>query len=162
MDTRAFRTDLGFAEAQIWEVDTLDLFKVKEPIVASSRQPLTCRQRNIVPLDVNKRPHTLLGMLEARGFLRQEPSCFVIEGLLMYLNARRVEQLLFSISSAMAPGSVVFHDCITKFALHWGLNVEGAPFISGHDDWAFVWESFGLGDINVAPGPAIQASNQES
>merc|ERR1719171_3061887 len=81
MDARAFR--LGLHEMHFFEVDQATIFDVKEPLLTDV--PLQAASRHCVASMVED--PKLADKLIAAGLDPQKPSAWVLEGLLMYLNA---------------------------------------------------------------------------
>lgn len=137
MDARAFRMHLP--ELAVFEVDQKTIFDVKEPLVQSV--PLTVRSRMVVPTEFADRDGKIQWArdLEDRGFDRSVPTVWLLEGLLMYLSLDDTKVLMDHVGALSAPGSVVFHDAISKSYLRSRIVVAGAPFIGGSDDYKGLW-----------------------
>jgi len=154
MDARAFRQDLP--GMHVFEVDQKTIFDVKEPIVRDA--PLTCASRHIVPVDLSQFP--LAGALKHSGFTESKPSCWLLEGLVMYLSPQAVDSLLSQISLLAAPGSVIFHDGVSETTQRNGVTCCGAKFLSGHDNYAALWESHGFSNTEVIDFHAIEVDRR--
>lgn len=81
--------------------------------------PLRCEERTSVPVDVGQ-PSWIRSLLEA-GFDPNKPTVWIAEGLLMYLNPARVDELLKELVTISAPGSslltaVVTEKCIKRLS----------------------------------------------
>lgn len=136
MDTRAFRLDT-LRNFTVFEVDLQETFAVKEPLLAG--QPLRCAKRVTIDADLTVKSSSLVQLLDEAGFKRELPAVFLLEGLLMYLDAATTTRVIDSITELAAPGSVVFHDAISATYLTAGIAVHGAPFIGGSDNYADLW-----------------------
>ncbi|MFC5149921.1 SAM-dependent methyltransferase [Streptomyces aureoversilis] len=107
LDSRAFRlrwTD----EVRLYELDLPQLLAFKEDVLASQKAEPKCL-RTVVPSDL------LTGNWPAQliqaGFNEGMPSVWLIEGLLMYLDAIQARHLLETVSTLSAPGSQLALDC---------------------------------------------------
>lgn len=137
MDTRAFRLDT-LRNFTVFEVDLQETFAVKEPLLAG--QPLRCAKRVTIDADLTaKSSSALVKQLYQAGFQKELPAVFLLEGLVMYLDAATTTRVIDSITELAAPGSVVFHDAISASYLTAGIVVHGAPFIGGSDNYADLW-----------------------
>eukprot|EP00929_Paragymnodinium_shiwhaense_P096523 TRINITY_DN5812_c0_g1_i2.p1 TRINITY_DN5812_c0_g1~~TRINITY_DN5812_c0_g1_i2.p1 ORF type:complete len:300 (+),score=57.15 TRINITY_DN5812_c0_g1_i2:51-950(+) len=143
MDSRAFR--LGFYDMDFFEVDKAGLFEVKEPLVAG--MPLQAASRQIVPCDLGT--HSLRSALEKAGFNSSRPSCWLLEGLVMYLTRPEMERLAAEVGKLAAPGSILWHDAFSQTSVDRGMSFYGAPFKSGLDDYAEVWQKNGFSNAFV-------------
>lgn len=155
MDARAFR--LKLPGMHIFEVDQQTIFDVKEPIVRDA--PLTCAGRHIVPVDLSRYP--LAEALVGAGFSMSKVSCWLLEGLIMYLAPDAVDSLLAQMSSLAAPGSVVFHDGVSETTQRNGVICCGAKFLSGSDDYASLWTRHGFRRSEVLDFGAIDVDRRQ-
>ena len=78
MDARAWRMP-ELPEATVFEVDQSTTFQVKEPLMKG--EPLGVKARHTVALDFDQ-SQDLRGALVQQGFSPQEPTTWVLEGLL--------------------------------------------------------------------------------
>lgn len=140
MDARAYR--LGLPQMRFFEVDTAAIFDVKEPLLCGL--PLDCRERRAVPLDLREPPPALYEALIAAGFDPSSPSCWLLEGIVMYLKPAHVEALFSQIARLAAPGSAVVHDAVSATSQQGGITCCGARFLSGSDDYAGMWGRHGF------------------
>ncbi len=106
MDARAYRLDWPTTPGptRLYEID-------REPVLAwkSARLQTSLPRcvRVALPADVGGDwPTALVGS----GFRREEPTAWVIEGLLVYLEEADVRALLTRVSELSAPGSHLFFD----------------------------------------------------
>ncbi len=99
-DTRAFR--LGWpAATRLFEVDLPAVLEFKETVLARDDAAATC-DRRVVPADLTE---DWSPALAAAGHRTGEPTAWLVEGLLVYLDARAVEELLGAVTAMSAPGS---------------------------------------------------------
>ncbi|MGH9919463.1 MAG: class I SAM-dependent methyltransferase, partial [Nitrososphaerales archaeon] len=95
MDTRAFRLRWP-AGLRFWELDTHELFALKEARLQSAGVRLEC-DRIVVEADLTSRDWT--SALRDAGFEKNSPAVWVAEGLFQYLAAADVNQILEQASS---------------------------------------------------------------
>ncbi|MFI5735061.1 SAM-dependent methyltransferase [Kribbella sp. NPDC051587] len=100
LDTRAFRLDLPPA-VTFFEVDTEPVLEFKAQVLDDEEAVPTCRR---IPLVADLQQNWTSALLEG-GFDRAQPTCWIVEGLLMYLDRAEADQLLEAISAVSAPGS---------------------------------------------------------
>jgi methyltransferase (TIGR00027 family) len=137
MDSRAFRLDLpGTA---FYEVDKADLFRIKEPLVQGV--PLTCQRRSTVTGTLGDM--NLTQSLEHAGFDRQQPTTWLMEGLLPYLTRPVLESVATEMGELSAPGSAMWGDSFSKTSVDRGMEFHGVPFASGADDYDVVFRQLG-------------------
>lgn len=109
LDTRAFR--LSWPEGmRVYEVDRRDLLDYKRRVL----QEVTpgCDYRGIAG-DLADPEATWAIALNQSGFRRDQPTIWILEGVLMYLSALEVHRLLQTISNLSAVGSVWGLDGVT-------------------------------------------------
>merc|ERR550532_1599265 len=157
MDARAFR--MGLKDTHFFEVDQETLFSVKEPLLRG--QSAQCASRSIIAGDLTDPRHSLLGALRESGFDKAVPTCWLIEGLIMYLSPRHVDALLAQIDAASAPGSAVVHDAVSETSHRGGIECCGARFLSGNDDYAGLWNRHGFGRAEVLNFAAIRVNRYD-
>jgi len=138
MDSRAFR--LGLSDTCFFEVDKQSLFDVKEPLLQDV--PSQCLDRQIVPGDLGSMD--LKTALQTAGFNASQPSCWLLEGLVMYLTAPEMRRLAAEIGQLAAPGSSLWHDAFSQTSVNQGMSFYGAPFKSGLDDYGDLWRRNGF------------------
>lgn len=132
MDARAWRMELP--ELHVFEIDTRDLFDQKEPLVAD--EDLTTASRKVVQTDFSDAEDWAC-LLKGEGFDTNKPAVWLLEGLMMYLDdnaATRTLQKIKALSNDQR--STVFFDAITRSYLRSNINIHGAPFIGGCDDYS--------------------------
>ena len=100
LDARAFRLDLG-PDAVFYELDRPAVTEVKEQLVAE-HSLVAHGQRRVVSADL---AGDWLTELRSAGFRPGEPTCWLAEGLLAYLDTDVVWQTIAAITSASAAGS---------------------------------------------------------
>ena len=100
LDARAFR--LAWPDGvRLWELDTPELFAFKEPALAALGATPRC-ERAVVPVDLREDwPHTL----RDAGFNPDQPTAWLIEGLIMYLAEDERDRLLDRMGGLSAMGS---------------------------------------------------------
>ena len=100
LDTRAFR--LAWPErTTVFEADLPDLLEVKERVLADSGAQPQCK-RIVVPVDLRD---NWLSALSGAGFDPAQPTAWLVEGLLVYLETEDARALLDTVGSASPPGS---------------------------------------------------------
>ena len=135
MDSRAFRMG-GLDDLKVFEVDQRTIFDVKEPLVANDRPKVAARR--VVATDFTARGAWARD-LAAAGFDERTPTVWILEGLLMYLGVDDARELLRDVGRISAPGSAAFHDACSLTYVSKGINVAGARFIGGSDDYRRLW-----------------------
>lgn len=110
MDARAFRFDWP-AELGWFEVDRGEIFERKERLLAEMGAVARCR-RAVVRADLE---HDWAKPLAEAGFDAARPALFVIEGLLVYLEAAAVERIMGTVAELAEPaGSGVVADVVNE------------------------------------------------
>jgi len=162
MDTRAFRQFVPYEdqaptssngrqanlmplpELVVFEIDQPTTFDVKERLLVRA-PPLTVRSRFPIPVDFNDSTTSWTRELLKNGFDPRVPTVWLLEGLVYYLPQGVVHDLFRDISQLSATGSGVFHDAVSAnyVAAGRGPCPGGAPFISGNDDYAGMWQAAG-------------------
>jgi len=168
MDTRAFRTFapyedqapsswngrqsiketsnlIALPELTVFEIDQPTTFDVKERLLASA-SPFTVRSRFAIPVDFNDARTSWTHELLKNGFDPRVPAVWLLEGLVYYLPEGVVRNLFQDITHLSASGSGVFHDAVSANYVAAGRAPcpGGAPFISGSDDYADMWQTAGF------------------
>jgi methyltransferase (TIGR00027 family) len=137
MDARPFR--LGLNEMHFFEVDQQTIFDVKEPLVAQI--PLEAASRTYIPMLVEDRG--LADALRRAGFDPAQPSAWILEGLMMYLNPRQAVAMADTLKELAAPGSALVHEGLGGSGYQ-GIVYCGAPFTGGSDDYPGLWKRAGF------------------
>lgn len=100
LDTRAFR--LTWPDGtQLFEVDLPGLVAFKEAVLRARRAAPAC-DRVVLPVDL--REDWRAALVDA-GFDPEQPTAWLVEGLLMYLDTGANDTLLAEIGEVSAPGS---------------------------------------------------------
>jgi methyltransferase (TIGR00027 family) len=99
LDARAFRLALP-ADATVFEVDRRDIFDVKDAVVDAAG--LTPRSRRLTVIADILDPDWI-SRLAAAGWDATEPTVWIVEGLLIYLEPTQRVQLLTRIADASGP-----------------------------------------------------------
>ncbi len=147
MDTRAFR--LRWPEGfQVWEVDTHELFALKEARLHSAGVRAGC---NRVVVEADLRSSGWVRMLQRRDFDEHKPAVWLAEGLFLYLTAVDVKQILRGAASISPDGSrfgaeIISKEFLQKRSHQWALQRRkdrGTPWVFGSDDPEGLFRSSG-------------------
>ncbi|MGE0860990.1 MAG: SAM-dependent methyltransferase [Gammaproteobacteria bacterium] len=125
LDTRAWRLAAS-ARVMLYEVDFPHVLDFKAARLAGL--PLVCAARHALAADVAA--PDLGARLAAAGFRREQPTVWLIEGVIVYLTAAQITALNTNLASLSAPGSRLI-------ATFMGEGVSGmfsAGMISRFDD----------------------------
>ncbi len=137
LDTRAFR--LTWPEhTRLFELDQPQVLEYKEQMLNSAGAQPTC-ERKTIPLDLTTSWREAL--LQA-DFHAQQPSVWLLEGLLQYLPGEHITHLLDEITSLASSGSWIGFDIINHAMLTStftqplvsSLAKAGTPWIGTMDD----------------------------
>ena len=109
MDTRAFRL-CWKAGTTVYEMDQPELLRLKDEILAERRAEPQC-VRKTIGIDLEREWDTTL---KEAGFTQNEPSVWLLEGLLFYLEDSTVHNILAQLSELAAPGSSLGVDFINE------------------------------------------------
>ncbi len=110
LDTRAFRLDWP-PGTRLYEMDLPEVLDVKDEVIEGSGARATCERRTVrVDLKEETWPEALL----AAGYRAEEPSVWLIEGLLFYLPGAAVHSLLDRVTTLTAPGSLLGLDLMNR------------------------------------------------
>jgi len=137
MDTRAYRLSWA-AGTIVYEVDRPELLRIKDRILAEQRAQPQCA-RITIGADLAGEWDT---SVKETGFKLDEPSLWLVEGLLFYLENPAVHEILAQLSGLAAPGSHLGVDFISESYLTspWtqealsGMAQRGMAWRSGTDD----------------------------
>jgi methyltransferase (TIGR00027 family) len=137
MDTRAFRLSWA-AGTTVYEVDRPELLRIKNDILVEQRAQPQC-VRTTIGVDLEHEWHA---SLKEAGFKHDEPSLWLVEGLLFYLENPAVHKILAQLSGLAAPGSCLGVDFVSESYLTspWtrdalsAMAQRGMPWRSGTDD----------------------------
>lgn len=109
MDARAFRLDWP-PGTRLYELDRPDVLFAKDDVVDHLRIQPSC-ERHMVGVDLEQ---PWAQALRDAGYKVQEPSVWLIEGLLFYLSPTTVRTLLEAISSLASEGSRLGMDLVNR------------------------------------------------
>jgi methyltransferase (TIGR00027 family) len=140
-DTRAFRLPWP-AGVRLFELDLPETFAVKEPVLRDGGA-VPRAVRTVVPVDLRA---DWSGALDAAGFVATEPTGWLAEGLLPYLDGADRDRLLALVTAGSADGSRFAFDQLGGEADHTAgvratvgaIRAAGAPVGSTMDspvDW---------------------------
>lgn len=155
LDTRAYR--LPWPDGvRVYELDQQQVLRSKDEVLRGAAAHPRC-DRRAVEIDLLS---DWVPALDAAGFDRTRPACWLLEGLLFYLPEERVAELLDRVTAVAAPESRIGFDVPTPATLTHPMTrpwVEmqaqhGAPWLCAMDDPAAVLEPRGW-DVNLSqPG----------
>ncbi|WP_299409934.1 SAM-dependent methyltransferase [Acaryochloris sp. IP29b_bin.148] len=123
MDTRALRMKWE-SGTHVYEIDQSNIMAYKESILKDIKP--TCVQHSI---SADLKDSLWSELLFEQGYQSLEPSIWLLEGLLYYLNEVEVHNLLTTITNCSAKGS------------WFGADVINSVILNGQDDWAKYWQS---------------------
>lgn len=123
LDTRAFRLNWE-AGTHLYEIDCSAVLRYKDSILAGIQPNCT---RHSIDADLTKSHWSQL-LLE-QGYQPSEPSIWLLEGLLYYLNSTEVHKLLTEIKDLAIAESWL------------GADVISSAILNGSDEWAKHWQS---------------------
>ena len=112
MDARAFRLPWP-PDLALYELDQPEVLALKHAILADSGARATCR-RHALGVDLTQ---SWAEALCAAGYRPHEPSVWLVEGLLYYLEEAVVHALLDRIAALTAPGSWLGADLVNRDSL---------------------------------------------
>src|SRR5262249_23153269 len=117
MDSRAFR--LGWPDGvTVFEIDREEVLGYKEAILGGLGATPRCPRR-VVRADLER---DWTGPLIGAGFGQGRPAAFLVEGLLMYLEAAAVGSLLAALERLARPGSWLGVDLV-------GTELLSSPYV---------------------------------
>ncbi|HEX5116730.1 MAG TPA: SAM-dependent methyltransferase [Pseudonocardiaceae bacterium] len=140
MDTRAYRLDLP-ADTTVFELDRPEVLDLKDRLLAAvpDGPPRPRCRRHPVGVDLAT---DWSDPLRGKGFRADEPTCWLVEGLLQYLTEAAVAGLLDRISAVSAAGSELHIDVVGQSLLD---SPAMAPlldrFAAHHAPWLFGTDS---------------------
>ena len=135
MDSRAFR--LSWPEGtRLFEVDQPAVLEHKQRALQNANPACA---RIAIPLDLAQ---DWPPALEGAGFQRGVKTCWLVEGLLQYLDSSSVASILSRLDALSGPGSVALYDVVGASLLASPIMAStlqmmretGAPWIFGTDD----------------------------
>lgn len=121
MDTRYYRLDWPTG-VTVYELDRPALLETKAAMLAGEPEPAG-RERRTVAVDLTQ---DWTGPLKEAGWRSEQPTLWVVEGLLFFLPEDAVRTLITTLWQHSAPGSVLLGDVISKAALE---NPLSRPFM---------------------------------
>lgn len=158
MDTRSYRMHGLHGSTTVFEVDFQESFDYKQRVLDEIGAKTVCR-RVAVPVDFtvtdDKSDAVWHRRLVDAGFDPSQPSIVTIEGLLLYLQQKEVDALLWNISKLCASGSIVVGDAMNAATLRWELmqpllefmEEKGSPWVWGYlntEQWREQWTDLGF------------------
>lgn len=141
LDSRAFR--LPYPNVSYFEVDSQELFDMKEPLVVDLPLGAPACTRRIVPGFLGAPGFELGRELQAVGHDSSKPTVWLMEGLLPYLTRDQCCSLARELGSLSAPGSALWGDSFTQTSVTRGMVFHGVPFSAGLDDYDEVFLMLG-------------------
>ncbi|MEU6253623.1 SAM-dependent methyltransferase [Streptomyces sp. NPDC047043] len=132
VDGRTVRLDLP-AGTRWFEVELPEMKEFKDALVEGSGLPLACERRGVAADLREDWPSAL----QAAGFDPEQPTVWLIEGLLMYLTDEAGEALLAGVGALSAPGSRLMLEHL-KAAM---LEEEGRPVRERVEEQGATWLS---------------------
>ena len=122
MDTRAYRLDLH-PQTHFYEIDRASVLDYKESIL---KEVTPKSHRHALTMDL--REAWVQPLIES-GYRADEPSVWLLEGLLYYLSDSEVNELMTTIDAITLPGS------------RFGADVINEVIFNGSDELASYWQS---------------------
>ena len=156
LDSRPFRLPLD--GVSYFEVDSQELFDMKEPLVSDLPMGAPGCTRRIVPGFLGAPGFDLGRELRAAGHDPSKPTVWLMEGLLPYLTRPQCSSLAKQLGSLSAPGSALWGDSFTHTSIARGMVFHGVPFAEGLDDYDEVFgrmggfqrsEAFDMGGVEL-------------
>ena len=120
MDARAFRLKWP-PNTHVYEIDRAQVIERKNALLVDE---IPRCDRNTIAIDLKQPTQAWVEELIAEGYQATMPSVWLMEGLLMYLNAADVDNLLKTISRFTIPGSYLGADLISVESLRAGLETN--------------------------------------
>lgn len=158
MDTRAFR--LSFPKkTQLFELDRKEVLDYKQ--MKLTKVPLQC-ERHALIVDLREEWQ---GKLQQAGWKRSEPTLWLIEGLLMYLEESQVRILFDRMNSLASVNDVMLFDILSRTLLEAPymkkqlqfLENMGAPWRFGTDEPEKFMEAFHWNAVVKQTGEVVPA-----
>jgi methyltransferase (TIGR00027 family) len=131
MDTRYYRLDWPTG-VTVYELDRPALLEAKAAMLADEPEPAG-RERRAVAVDLTQ---DWTGHLKEAGWRSEQPTLWVVEGLLFFLPEDAVRTLITTLWQHSAPGSVFLGDVISKAALE---NPLSRPFMTALEEDGNPW-----------------------
>ncbi|GGO93370.1 SAM-dependent methyltransferase [Wenjunlia tyrosinilytica] len=156
MDTRAYRLAWP-GPVNLYELDRPAVLAAKESAleVVSVSPGVTRRTLGVDLLDDD-----WSARLRERGYRPDEPSVWLLEGLLYYITEQQARRVLDQVRKASAPGSLVAADIVSATAftspamqpLLDAFDRWGCPWLFGHDEPEAFFAEHGIKAQAVQPG----------
>ncbi|MGK7954575.1 MAG: SAM-dependent methyltransferase [Crocosphaera sp.] len=144
MDTRAFRLNIP-KDTHIYEIDQAEVLDYKNTILKD-----ICTKNNLHSIKADLRLPWIHLLLES-GYCQEQPSVWLLEGLLYYLTETEVEQLLQIISNITAKNSYLIADLVNRKALEGNEKIR-KHWRSGFDEPEILFANHGWTASVVQPG----------
>merc|ERR1712176_786936 len=125
-------------EMHFFEVDQATIFEVKEPLLCDVPLQAASRQCVVSMVEDSK----LADKLIAAGLDPRQPSAWVLEGLMTYLNSDQTARMMAQVGRIVAPGSAVVHESLSANYLATGISYCGAKFTGCSDDYDELWAKY--------------------
>ena len=147
-DSRAIRLNEKNTNIKIFELDSLHTQKEKIQQLKKRNIPISSNTI-FIPIDFNI--ESINEKLKSNAFNQNKVSLFIMEGLIMYLNEKAVDELFKLINKITAPGSMVIFDYIyasvlRKENIYHGENSIYEKMNSINESWLFGIEK---GEIEI-------------
>eukprot|EP00580_Thalassiosira_gravida_P000386 CAMPEP_0201617500 /NCGR_PEP_ID=MMETSP0492-20130828/36526_1 /ASSEMBLY_ACC=CAM_ASM_000837 /TAXON_ID=420259 /ORGANISM="Thalassiosira gravida, Strain GMp14c1" /LENGTH=313 /DNA_ID=CAMNT_0048085783 /DNA_START=64 /DNA_END=1005 /DNA_ORIENTATION=+ len=144
-DTRVYWMESLKKATAYWEVDTASVMNYKQKILDSLQEkgelPETFCERKVITMDFSK--ESIAELPSSHGYQSTFPSCWILEGLIMYLKREDQEQLLDNVSKLSEKDSFLVLNFFTNFP--GGLSNEEIDERLGGQGWKKT-ESFMFGE----------------
>jgi methyltransferase (TIGR00027 family) len=142
-----------------YELDLPEMVAFKEALIAQNRTVPTCSRIGI-GADLTA---DWYGKLQKAGFDQRQPSVWLVEGLLMYIEDRVADRILAELTRASAPGSQLLLEHLdTRMMTERGQTIQdavkaqNAVFVSARDDIADWLAGYGWrATVHAGSDPAI-------
>ncbi|GBF78989.1 SAM-dependent methyltransferase [Aphanothece sacrum] len=144
MDTRAFRLNLP-ENSHIYEIDQAEVLEHKNAILKDISPK---SHRHTIKADLR---FPWIHLLLESGYCQDQPSIWLLEGLLYYLTEMEVYQLLKNISDVSAINSYLGADLVNKKSLEGDSKVM-KTWRSGFDEPEVLFNDYGWTVSVVEPG----------
>lgn len=162
LDTRAYWLDCLKTASCYWEIDQPSVHTHREAVLetlARAKQlPLTKCPRRPVAMDFCKESLREQLMQKNNGWNTSIPTCWIVEGLIMYLSRAETEQLLQDIGHLSAPGSYLILNFSTNDTAP-GINEIQSLLLQ--KDWTLATRLlfFGQENFNFGRYPSDKPAN---
>ncbi|WP_432045865.1 class I SAM-dependent methyltransferase [Streptomyces asiaticus] len=156
MDTRAHRLPWPRA-IELFELDRPGVLEAKGSALGDEPVHRRVTRR---PIGVDLLGPDWMDALVMAGYRPEEPSLWLLEGLLYYLTDDETRRLLSRVADLTAPGSRIAADMVSATTLTAPavaplLEVferQGCPWLSGHDEPEALFAEYGIEAEAVQPG----------